>query len=204
MKSIWVIFRLMLLLVVAIRLLQSNKKDRKFARNNHTGQINLLKAPYISQKIPITKNINERLQIKELFRSYVRPMLQKDGDIFKLSIENRLILLVYVFIKQYEKGSLFHFLWYKNEWIIAFGQALHLLNLEKDYTDYKIIVEESCHFDISKEISSPLFSSDLYLFPDGNQEYDNIIAWEHEFSVDLLIQKTLTFVSKNEGLIHTE
>ncbi len=196
MKSIWVIFRLMLLLVVAIRLLKSNKKDKKFAHERNREQINLLQSPYFSQKIN-TDNTDNILQIKQLFRLYVRPILQQNPDIFKLSIENRLILLVYIFAKQYEKGNLFYFLWYKNEWITAFGQALHLLNLEEYLCLYQQIIKETCHFELNNDVLSSnenfAFST---IFPDGSKEYATITHWERVFSLNELAEKTLIFIQK--------
>ena len=68
MKHFWVIFKLMLLLVFALRLLKSNRKVVKYEHDQSRGFFNLFQEKRFSEKIEIElESATPELQLKEIF-----------------------------------------------------------------------------------------------------------------------------------------
>ena len=123
----------MLLIVFALRLLKSNRKPAKYEHDPSRGFFNLFQEKNFSEKIKISlESQTPELQLKEVFRKVIRPKeesWQQNGNLYDvffatLSTEERLVYVATVFDKNFQKGSVFNFLWHKTEWIIAFGQVL--------------------------------------------------------------------------------
>ena len=74
MKHFWVVFKLMLLLVFALRLLKSNRKVTNYEHNSNRGFFNLFQKKVFSEKIQIEfESATPDLQLKEIFRKNIRP-----------------------------------------------------------------------------------------------------------------------------------
>ncbi len=207
MKHFWVIFKLMLLLVFALRLLKSNRKIAKYEHDPSRGFFNLFQEKIFSEKIKIElESATADLQLKEIFRNIIRPKeeiwKQKGGlydDFFaSLSLEERLIYIAIVFDKNFQKGSIFHFLWHKTEWMIGFGQALKYTQIDLFYAYYQQVMLETTDFDL-ETISSEdtdFFSLDLY--PDGSQVFDSVKRFDKEFDRNIFYQLIISLVLKKQ------
>ena len=190
----------MLLLVFALRLLKSNRKVAKYEHDPNRGFFNLFQEKAFSEKIKIElESATPKLQLKEVFRKNIRPKeetwKQKDGlydDFFAtLSIEERLVYVAIVFDKNYQKGSVFNFLWHKTEWIIVFGQALKYLQLEMFYTHYQQLMLETAGFDLEKISPENTDFFDLDIHPDGSQEFESVKRFDKEFDRNIFYQKVI-------------
>ena len=115
MKHFWVIFKLMLLLVFALRLLKSNRKVAKFEHDPKRGFFNLFQEKVFSEKIVFTfESTTPELQLKEIFRKIIRPKeenwKQNGGqfDVFfaTLTLEERIIYIASIFNKSLQKGNI--------------------------------------------------------------------------------------------------
>lgn len=208
MKHIWVIFKLILLIVFALRLLKSNRKVAKFEHDPKRGFFNLFQEKVFSEKIVLTfESTTPELQLKELFRKIIRPkedLWKQNGKLFDdffatLSLEERMIYVAYLSNKSFQKGSIFNFLWYKTEWIITFGQLLKYLQEESIYTHYQQVILDTCHFDL--ETLSPEHKDffDLELHPDGGQEYESVNQFNDVFDRNILLEKIILATSKQQN-----
>ena len=204
MKHIWVIFKLILLIVFALRLLKSNRKEKqpRFQHDPKRGLFNLFHQQIFSKKIIFhSEELNNEQQLKEIFRKQIRPKEEEwkqDGKLFDdffvtLSVEERMVYVAYLSNKSFQKGSIFNFLWYKTEWIIAFGQMLKHLKADNLYFLYEAVVIESCHFDIESisQENHDFFQFELH--PDGSQEHESVKQFDKVFRPEefygLVLQK---------------
>ncbi|WP_435357158.1 hypothetical protein [Emticicia sp. SJ17W-69] len=190
MKHFWVIFKLLLLIVFALRLLKSNRKVAKFEHDPKRGFFNLFQEKIVSEKIVFTfENTTPDLQLKELFRKNIRPKEENwkqnggqfDDFFATLTLEERIIYVVYLSNKSFQKGSIFNFLWYKTEWIIAFGQILKYLQEDSLYAHYEQVILETCHFDLENIPPNHTDFFDLELHPDGSQIYQSVKYFDEIF-----------------------
>lgn len=206
MKHFWVIFKLLLLIVFALRLLKSNRKVAKFEHDPKRGFFNLFQEKAVSEKIVFAfESTTPELQLKELFRKKIRPKEEawkQDGKLFDdffatLSLEERMIYIAYLSNRTFQKGSIFNFLWYKTEWFIAFGQILKLLQEESLYAHYQQVILETCYFDL--ESLSPNHSDFfmLELHPDGSKEYASVKHFNQIFDRNIFLQKIVLAISQN-------
>jgi hypothetical protein len=202
MKHFWVIFKLMLLIVFALRLLKSNRKVAKFEHDLKRGFFNLFQEKIVSEKIVFTfESTNPELQVKELFRKIIRPKEENwkqnsgqfDEFFATLTLEERIIYVVYLSNKSFQKGSIFNFLWYKTEWIIAFGQLLKHLHEDSLYAHYQQVTLETCHFDIESISTQHTDFFNLDLHPDGSQEFESVKLFDKEFDPNIFYQKIMGF-----------
>lgn len=202
MKHFWVIFKLMLLLVFAIRLLKSNRKIAKYEHDPSRGFFNLFQEKTFSEKIAFeAENATPDLQLKEIFRKNIRPKEEEwkqNGGLYddffaSLSLEERLIYVAIIFDKNFQKGSIFHFLWHKTEWMIAFGQTLKHIQAKVFYAHYQQVIFETTGFDLDEvpADASDFFSFDLH--PDGSQEFDSVKHFDKEFDRNIFYQLIISF-----------
>lgn len=200
MKHFWVIFKLLLLIVFALRLLKSNRKVAKFEHDQKRGFINLFQERAFSEKIVFTlESTTHELQLKELFRKIIRPkeeLWKQNGgqldDFFTtLTLEERIIYVVYLSNKSFQKGSVFNFLWYKTEWIIAFGQLLKYLQEYSLYAHYQQVVLETCHFNLESITSEYTDFFNLELHPDGSKEFNSVKLFDKEFDRNVFYQRVI-------------
>lgn len=115
MKHFWVIFKFLLLIVFALRLLKSNRKAAKFEHDPKRGFFNLFQEEVISEKIDFRfESTTPELQIKETFRKNIRPKEEtwkQNGGLYDyffatLSLDKRLIFVAYILEKILQKGIL--------------------------------------------------------------------------------------------------
>lgn len=207
MKHFWVIFKLLLLIVFALRLLKSNRKVAKFEHDPKRGFFNLFQEKVISEKIVFTfESPTPELQLKELFRKNIRPKEESwklnggqfDDFFATLTLEERIIYVVYLSNKSFQKGSVFNFLWYKTEWIIAFGQMLKHLHEDALYAHYQQVVLDTCHldFDTLPTQHSVFFILDFY--PDGSQEFESVKQFNQIFDQNIWLQKVISATTQNK------
>jgi hypothetical protein len=207
LKHFWVIFKLLLLIVFALRLLKSNRKVAKFEHDPKRGFFNLFQEKVIFEKIVFTfENTNPELQLKEIFRKNIRPKEESwkqsggqfDDFFATLTLEERIIYVVYLSNKSFQKGSIFNFLWYKTEWIIAFGQILKHLHEDLLYTHYQHVILETCHFDLESISPEHQDFFNLELHPDGSKEFDSVRLFDKEFNRNVFCQLIISLVSKTQ------
>lgn len=174
----------------------------KFEHDPKRGFFNLLQEKVISEKIVFTfESPKPELQLKELFRKNIRPkeeLWKQNGGQFDdffatLTLEERIIYVVYLSNKSFQKGSVFNFLWYKTEWIIAFGQLLKYLQEESLYAHYQQVILETCHFDLENISPEHTVFFNLELHPDGSKEYDSVKLFNKEFDRNVFYQKSISF-----------
>ena len=202
MKHFWVVFKLMLLLVFALRLLKSNRKVAKYEHEPSRGFFNLFQEKIFSEKIKIDlESTIPALQLKEIFRKIIRPKeeiwQQKEGlydDFFaSLSIEERIIYISIIFEKSFQKGSVFNFLWHKTEWSIAFGQALKTVQYDSLYAHYQAVMLDTTGFELEKITPNSTDFLSLDLHPDGSQIFDSVKRFDKEFDRNTFYQKICLF-----------
>lgn len=209
MKHIWVIFKLILLIVFALRLLKSNRKEKqpKFQHDPKRGLFNLFQQPIFSKKIDFhSEELSNEQQLKDIFRKQIRPKEEawkQDGKLFDdffatLTLEERIVYVVYLSNKSFQKGSIFNLLWYKTEWIIAFGQTLKYLQEESLYTLYQQIILETCHFDLETLSAEHKVFFNLELHPDGSKEYESVKHFNQIFDRNIFLQKIISEISQNQ------
>lgn len=208
MKHFWAIFKLLLLIVFALRLLKSNRKVAKFEHDLKRGFFNLFQEKVFSEKIVFTfESTTSELQLKEFFRKIIRPKEEEwkqDGKLFDdffatLSLEERMIYIAYLSNKTFQKGSVFNFLWYKTEWIIAFGQVLKHLQEDSLYAHYQQVVLDTCHFNLDNLASNHTDFFDFDLHPDGSQEFESVKVFNDIFDQNILLEKIISATSKQQN-----
>lgn len=210
MKHIWVIFKLILLIVFALRLLKSNRKEKqpKFQHDPKRGLFNLFHQPIFSKKIIFhSEELSNEQQLKEIFRKQIRPKEEawkQDGKLFDdffatLSLEERMVYIAYLSNKSFQKGSIFNFLWYKPEWIIAFGQILKYLEEKTLYTHYQQVILDTCHFNLDNLASNHTDFFDFDLHPDGSQEFESVKVFNDIFDQNILLEKIISATSKQQN-----
>ena len=190
----------MLLIVFALRLLKSNRKVAKFEHDPKRGFFNLFQEKVISEKIAFRfEGTTPELQLKELFRKIIRPkedLWKQNGGQFDdffatLTLEERIIYVVYLSNKSFQKGSVFNLLWYKTEWIIAFGQLLKYLQEYSLYAHYQQVVLETCHFNLESITSEYTDFFNLELHPDGSKEFNSVKLFDKEFDRNVFYQRVI-------------
>lgn len=207
MKHFWVIFKLLLLIVFALRLLKSNRKVVKFEHDPKRGFFNLFQEKVFSKNIVFTfESTTPELQLKEFFRKQIRPKEEtwkQDGKLFDdffatLSLEERMIYIAYLSNKALQKGSIFNFLWYKTEWIIAFGQTLKYLQEESLHTLYQQVILETCHFNLETLSAEHKEFFNLELHPDGGKEYESVKHFNQIFDQNIWLKKVISATTQNK------
>lgn len=206
MKHFWVIFKLLLLIVFALRLLKSNRKVANFEHDQKRGFFNLFQERVFSEKIAFTfEGTTPELQLKELFRKIIRPkeeLWKQNGGQFDdffatLTLEERIIYVVYLSNKSFQKGSIFNFLWYKTKWTIAFGQLLKHMKEKSLYAHYQQVILETCHFDLESISPEHKDFFDLELHPDGSKEFDSVKLFDEALDRNVFYQRVILFIILN-------
>lgn len=197
----------MLLLVFALRLLKSNRKTVKYEHEPSRGFFNLFQEKAFSEKIEIElESATAELQLKEIFRKNIRPKEEtwkQNGGLYddffaSLSLEERLIYIAIIFDKNFQKGSIFHFLWHKTEWIIAFGQALEFIQNKSFYVHYQQVILETtgCNLEEISSEDTDFFPLDLH--PDGSRVFDSVKHFDKEFDRNIFYQLIISLVLKKQ------
>lgn len=189
------IFKLLLLLAFSLRLLKSNKSSVSPTSITYYQLSELISI----KKIEIKPDFYEESGIsmnKPLYRRVVRNSKVIDVESFNSTkAAEQLIVIAYKFEKYYSKGGLYRFLWHGNEWIIAFGQSLEVINHQASETFKKLISEigdlKKSNFDYEL-----IDWEKVYPFPDANQQYKYLKQFESEFDLFdylKLVIETTTF-----------
>jgi hypothetical protein len=175
----------------------------KFGHDRKRGFFNLFQEKVFSEKIffSFESTTTPELRLKELFRKIIRPkeeLWKQNGgqldDFFAtLTLEERIIYVVYLSNKSFQKGSIFNFLWYKTEWTIAFGQLLKHMKEKSLYAHYHQVILETCHFDLESISPEHKDFFDLELQPDGSKEFDSVKLFYKEFDRNVFYQKSISF-----------
>jgi hypothetical protein len=175
----------------------------KFEHDPNRGFFNLFQERAFSEKIVFTfeSTTTPELRLKELFRKIIRPkeeLWKQNGgqldDFFAtLTLEERIIYVVYLASKSFQKGSIFNFLWYKTEWTIAFGQLLKHMKEESLYAHYQQVILETCHFDLESISPEHKDFFDLELHPDGSKEFDSVRLFDKDFNRNVFYLKATSF-----------
>ncbi len=192
----------MLLIVFALRLLKSNRKPAKYEHDPSRGFFNLFQEKNFSEKIEISlESQTPELQLKEIFRKIIRPKeesWQQSGNLYNdffatLSTEERLVYVATVFDKNFQKGSVFNFLWHKTEWIIPFGQALKCIQNEALFAYYQQVICQTTGFDLAQldARNASFFTLDLH--PDGSQEFESVKQFDAAFDRNAFFLKVIDF-----------
>ncbi len=192
----------MLLIVFALRLLKSNRKPAKYEHDPSRGFFNLFQEKKFSEKIKISlESQTPELQLKEIFRKIIRPKeesWQQSGNLYDdffatLSTEERLVYVATVFDKNFQKGSIFNFLWHKTEWIVAFGQILKYTQNETLFAHYQQVIYQTTGFDLAKLDANDTQFFTLDLHPDGSQEFESVKQFDATFNRNAFFSKIINF-----------
>lgn len=180
----------------------------KFGHDRKRGFFNLFQEKVFSEKIffSFESTTTPELRLKELFRKIIRPkeeLWKQNGgqlDVFfaTLTLEERIIYVVYLSNKSFQKGSIFNFLWYKTEWTIAFGQILKHMKEKSLYAHYHQVILETCHFDLESISPEHKDFFDLELHPDGSKEFDSVKLFDEAFERNVFYQRIISFTLKTQ------
>lgn len=190
------IFKLLLLLAFALRLLKINKKTVNLSNKKYF-VINVFDVTKQAVIASVTEVESSKEIIKNIYRKQVRTSDKKIlsiEDFQLLSAANQLICVAYQFAKFYEKGGCYRFLWHGNDWLIAFGQSLEMIDHSKSH-DFKKLVSEIAGFDNSDFDYKLIDWESVYPFPEGSSDYKNLTVFEETFDLDSYLREVLRVVS---------
>lgn len=172
-----------------------------FEHDPKRGFFNLFQGKIVSEKIAFTfESTTPELQLKEIFRKNIRPKEEtwkENGGLYDdffatLSMEERHIYIASILNKSLQKGNVFNFLWYKTEWMIAFGQMLKHLKENSIYAHYQQVICESTGFDLESLAPNHTDFFDLDLHPDGSQEFESVKQFDLIFDRSIFLQKIIS------------
>ncbi len=178
------VFKLLLLLAVALRLVKSQKREKPAKARRYF----LLSNKATIVKLPVQKS--EKVMtaadlIKFSYRNQVRNNLNKTFSVQEfsnLSQADQLICTAYQMQKYYTKGGLFRFLWHGNDWIIAFGQSLWCVNPTWAIIYKQLVGEITSKTAESFEYENTNWEA-IYPFPDDQMNYQALAAFEEQFNL---------------------
>jgi hypothetical protein len=123
------VFKLLLLLALAWRLIISNKKTIK---PSEKGYLNLLKLPVKQLSRP-----SNELEPKEAAKRFYREVARENSEVSQLYF---VCFLAEKLQKHYTKRGIFRLFWYDQHLVMAFYQSLKFLNLEKETISFEKIL----------------------------------------------------------------
>ncbi|WP_304235061.1 hypothetical protein [Jiulongibacter sediminis] len=112
-------FKLLLMLAIGLRLIYAARKSKKTETKPYQSLTDYPSRPFQSPE-GLDQNYCPGEQLKYIYRKSVRG-----------SMDSRLKVMIFLAIeleKSNQKGSLYRFLWYRNEWTYVFYQALIAVN----------------------------------------------------------------------------
>ena len=115
------VFKLILLLVLAWRLIISNKKTIKASEEAY---LNLLELPAAHLSKPSNK-----IEPKEAVKRFYRDVVRENSEVSQLYF---VCFMAEKLQKHYVKRGIFRLFWYDQYLVLPFYQSLKLLNLEKE------------------------------------------------------------------------
>ena len=170
------VFKLILLLVLAWRLIISNKKTIKPSEKAY---MNLLELPAVQLSKPSTK-VEPKEALKRFYRDIVREKPETSQLYFLCFLTEKLQ-------KHYLKRGIFRFIWYDQYLVVAFFQSLQLLKLKNEEILFEKILTNISPESFRKVLSNEMPDVDAFL--NANQEYDNLyLEFDNEFDMNKYCQ----------------
>ncbi|HLO45535.1 MAG TPA: hypothetical protein VK175_14450 [Leadbetterella sp.] len=170
------VFKLILLLVLAWRLIISNKKSRIPSEKAY---LNLWDLP-INGFLKPNKNIDPQDAIKRFYRDTVRENPELSQLYFLCFLAEKLG-------KHYTKKGIFRLFWYDQYLVIAFFQSLELLNLKNEQNLFKKILTNINPESFKKVMNNEMPESNAFL--DTNQDFDQLyVEFDKAFDVNKYCQ----------------
>ncbi|OYU65271.1 MAG: hypothetical protein CFE22_14620 [Cytophagaceae bacterium BCCC1] len=155
------VFKLILLLVLAWRLIISNKKTIKKSKK---GYINLLELPAVQLSKP-SKEFEPKEAVKRFYRDEVREKPENSQLYFLCFLAEKLQ-------KHYAKRGIFRLFWYDQYLVVPFFQSLQLLQLKNEEILFEKILTNINPESFRKVLNHEM--PDLDTFLNTNQEFDNL------------------------------
>lgn len=171
------LFKLALLLAVALRLIKASKKSISAKKSYFL-------LPKNSVPLPLSATLDE-FGFKKIYREQTRPHLPNLP-----TLEHAMLHVVYKWHIHFKKGGIYRFLWHENALILAFKEVLELLNEEILLNYYYEILVDVCGY------SSKEFYPQESLFPSPEIHGIAIEEFNRRVNPEDLILKTLQYVSK--------
>jgi hypothetical protein len=190
------IFKLLLLLTFALRLLKINKKNPVRSGKNYfviESEVKL-KSPKL---LLDTKSASADEAIKVHYRKQARQTGANETDVRtfqSFDINAQLIYVAYKFSKFYHRGGLYRFLWHGNDWLIAFGQSLEIVNHHKS-RDFKKLVAEIAQLNDFRFNYKLIDWESVYPFPDVSQHYESFQKFDDNFELEDYLNEILKKIS---------
>lgn len=190
------VFKLLLLLAFALRLLKSNKASLPTPKRKYY----LIKEFFPSKRIESSTQ-NTAYSTHEQIKFYYRKKVRKSGNkgislerFDKLNPDAQLICVAYQVAKFYKRGGLYRFLWHGNDWLIAFGQSLEAIEHPNAFV-YQELVAEIAGISSGQFCYEGIDWEKIYPFPDATKVYDNLSIFEKSFDLDDYVKSVLIKVS---------
>lgn len=155
------VFKLILLLVLAWRLIISNKKAKK---PEEKGYLNLLELPAVQLSKP-----SYEIEPKEALKRFYRDLVREKPETSQLYF---LCFLAEKLQKHYAKRGIFRLFWYDQHLVVAFYQSLKLLKLKKEEVVFETILTNINALSFKKVSENEMPESNVFL--DTNHEFDNL------------------------------
>jgi hypothetical protein len=170
------VFKLILLLVLAWRLIISNKKTIKKSKK---GYINLLELPAVQLSKP-----GYKIEPKEALKRFYRDIVREKPETSQLYF---LCFLAEKLQKHYLKRGIFRFFWYDQYLVVAFFQSLQLLKLKNEEILFEKILTNINPESFRKVLNNEMPDVDAFL--NANQEFDNLyLEFDKEFDMNKYCQ----------------
>jgi hypothetical protein len=170
------VFKLILLLVLAWRLIISNKKTIK---PSEKGYLNLLELPAVQLSKP-----SSELELKEAVKRFYRDVVRENSEVSQLYF---ICFLAEKLQKHYNKRGIFRLFWYDQHLVIAFFQSLQLLNLENESKLFEKILTNLNPDSFKKLMNNEIPETNAFL--DTNQDFDQFyVEFDKVFNLDKYCQ----------------
>lgn len=179
------VFKLILLLVLAWRLIISNKKTIK---PSEKGYLNLLELPAVQLSKP-----NKELEPKEAVKRFYRDVVRDKPEASQLYF---LCFLAEKLQKHFTNRGIFRLFWYEQHLVLSFYQSLKLLNLEKETILFEKILTNLNLESFIKVTNNETPEPNSFLAT--NPEFDSLyVEFEKIFDMDKYCQALVNQFNAN-------
>lgn len=170
------VFKLILLLVLAWRLIISNKRTIK---PSEKGYLNLLELPAVQ----VSKPSNE-LEPKEAVKRFYRDVVRENPEVSQFYF---ICFLAEKLQKHYVKRGIFRLFWYDQHLVLSFYQSLKLLSLEKETILFANILTNLNPASFRKVCNNETLEPNSFLAT--NPEFDRLyVEFDKIFDMDKYCQ----------------
>lgn len=170
------LFKLILLLVLAWRLIISNKKTIK---PSEKGYLNLLELPAVQLSKP-----SSELEPKEAVKRFYRDVVRENPEVSQLYF---ICFLAEKLQKHYNKRGIFRLFWYDQHLVLSFYQSLKLLDLEKETILFEKILTNLNTESFRKVSNNEMPEPNSFLAT--NPEFDTLyVEFDKIFDIDKYCQ----------------